>query len=74
MAEEINAGFSQLPGGGLHGAVERAAPDQALGESVWGEFADVNVPVVDYRGDVKLEYDLRRDWENCEMRTFLVAF
>ena len=29
---------------------------------------------VDYRGDVKLEYDLRRDWENCEMRTFLVAF
>ena len=52
----------------------RAAPDQALGESVWGEFADVNVPVVDYRGDVKLEYDLRRDWENCEMRTFLVAF
>jgi broad specificity phosphatase PhoE len=52
----------------------RAAPDQALGESVWGELVDVNVPVVDYRGDVKLEYDLRRDWENCEMRTFLVAF
>jgi hypothetical protein len=30
--------------------------------------------VVDYGGDVVLEERLRRDWENCEMRTFLVAY
>jgi hypothetical protein len=46
-----------------------------LGIAVWGgDGNDVDAPVVDYGGDVVLEERLRRDWENCEMRTFLVAY
>ena len=52
-----------------------SAPDQGLGIAVWGSDGnDVDAPVVDYGGDVVLEERLRRDWENCEMRTFLVAY
>ena len=52
-----------------------SAPDQGLGIAVWGSDGnDVDAPVVDYGGDVVLEDRLRRDWENCEMRTFLVAY
>lgn len=52
-----------------------SAPDQGLGIAVWrSDGNDVDAPVVDYGGDVVLEERLRRDWENCEMRTFLVAY
>jgi hypothetical protein len=35
---------------------------------------DAAAPVVDYGEDEVFEVFMREDWDNCEMRTFLVAY
>lgn len=55
---------------GLEGGV-RAAPEQTLAGA--GSGTDADAPVVAY-DDERFEAKMRDDWENCELRTFLVAY
>ena len=59
---------------GLEGGV-RAAPEQTLAGAMSGASfaADAETPVAAYDDD-EFEAKMRRDWENCELRTFLVAY
>lgn len=56
----------------------RAAPDQSLRGVCGGRYGtqweDADVTVVDYGDDEVFEAFMRDDWENCELRTFLVAY
>jgi hypothetical protein len=53
----------------------RAAPEQTL-RFVSGAFdqGDAATPVVTYGGDDAFEAQMRQDWDNCELRTFLVSY
>lgn len=40
----------------------------------WVGMEDADAPVVCYGEDEIFEVSMREDWDNCEMRTFLVAY
>lgn len=53
----------------------RAAPRQTLSHiSGCSSDRDASIPVVTYGGDRDFANQMRQDWENCELRTFLVAY
>ena len=58
-----------------HAGGVRAAPEQTL-RRVSGAFdeGDASTPVVTYEGDDAFEAHMRQDWDNCELRTFLVSY
>ena len=58
-----------------HAGGARAAPEQTL-RFVSGAFdeGDASTPVVTYGGDDAFEAQMRQDWDNCELRTFLVSY
>ena len=58
-----------------HAGGVRAAPEQTLCR-VGGAFdeGDASTPVVAYGGDAAFEARMREDWDNCELRTFLVSY
>lgn len=58
-----------------HAGGVRAAPEQTL-RFVSGAFdeGDASTPVVTYGGDDAFEAQMRQDWDNCELRTFLVSY
>lgn len=49
----------------------RGAPDQSLDRRPAGS---VDVKVVTYGGGGAFEEAMREDWENCELRSFLVVY
>lgn len=58
-----------------HAGGVRTAPNQTLCR-VGGAFdvGDASTPVVTYGGDAVFEARMREDWDNCELRTFLVCY